>query len=289
MEGDGAGDQILFHQIQTQQIHHFLDDETPFVERVVAVQHLSAGETVGVRAVSLDIRDSDWFPAPGVVDQKLRVYSEQVIQEVFISGGDIAHGADTKGVQPSGSAGADAPEICQGLVRPESFPVAFLGEFSDKVIGMFGGNIQSHLRQIQIRAYAAGGADAGLLVDILHDAKAQRSGRETIEGEIIRHIHKDLVDGIDMDIFPGNIFQIDRIDICGNVHIFLHAGRCHNVIHRFWDLKDAAAVFNAQRFHSRGDCQADGLFCPGGIRHHQIGRHGIQASGHALYRGIKRF
>ena len=76
MECDGAGDQILFHQIQTQKIHHFLDNEKSFVKGIVAAKHLPAGKTAGAGPIVFDVGDGDRFSSPGVVDQKFGVDAE---------------------------------------------------------------------------------------------------------------------------------------------------------------------------------------------------------------------
>ena len=289
VEGDGARDQILFHKIETHEIHHFFDDEPSLLEGIVTAQNLSAGKAVCAGTVVFDIGNGDGFPAPRMVDQKLRVHPEQFIQQVFIRAGNIAHGADAEGVEPSGGAGTHAPEVREGLVGPEGFAVAFLREFADKIIGVFGGDIQCNFRQIQVGAYAAGGAYAGLFIDILHDPEAELSGGEPVEREIIRHIHESLVDGVDMDVRFGNIFQVDGINIRGDIHISLHTGRRHDIFYGFRNFKNAAAVFDSQRFHGGGDGKADGFFRPRRVCHDQIGGHGVQTPLHAFHRGVKRF
>ena len=152
---------------------------------------------------------------------------------------------------------------------------------------MFGGDVQRDFCQIEVGADTAGGTYAGLLIDILHDPKAKLSGGQPVKRKIVGHVHESLVDGIDMDIFFGDIFQVNSVDIRGNVHIFLHTGRRYDIIHRFRNFKDAAAVFDAKPFHGGGDGQTDGFFCPCGIGYDQIRGHGVKSSGDTLNRGVK--
>ncbi len=116
-------------------------------------------------------------------------------------------------------------------MRPECFAVALLRQLTNEVIGVFGGDIQRDFGQIQVGTNAAGGTDAGLLIDVLHDLKTELSGGEPVEREIIRHIHECLVDGVDVDVLFGYIFQINFIDVGGDIHIFLHTGRSHDIFH----------------------------------------------------------
>ena len=48
------------------------------------MQNLPGADAVGFRFVGFDFRDGAGFKAPGVVDQKLCIFSEKPIEQVFI-------------------------------------------------------------------------------------------------------------------------------------------------------------------------------------------------------------
>ena len=289
MECDGAGDQILLHQVQAQQIHHLLDDEQPLVKRVIAAQHLTAAQTVGVGSVGLDVSHGDGLPAKGMVNQKFGVDAEQVVEEVFVCFGDVPHGADAVWFQTSGGAGTDPPEIGERPVIPQLCAVAVFVQFPDKIFCVFGGDIQSDLGQIQVAAHAAGGADSGGTEDFGHDLLTQLAGGQMVKRQIVSHIHKGFVDGVDMNIFPGDILQVDAVDIGGGVDVLLHTGRGHRIPHMLRNLENAAAVPDTESLHGRGDGQTDGLLGPFRVGHDQILGHWIHAPGNTFHRSIKRF
>ena len=92
---DFLRDDALAHQIEGQQLRHFLYDQSGLVKLVRLHEHLTRGDTVGFRLVGIDGFDLSWLPAPCVVDYKLRIDAEGGIQLIFISYTepcDIPHG-----------------------------------------------------------------------------------------------------------------------------------------------------------------------------------------------------
>ena len=89
---------------------------------------------------------------------------------------------------------------------------------------MFGADIQSHFGEIQIGADSRGSRDFGSLLDIFDDFFGQGFGRQFIKFQIRSNIEKRFVDGINMNIVFGDIFQINAIDIGGEFDIFFHPG-----------------------------------------------------------------
>ena len=79
MQGDRFRDQILFHQIKAEQIHHFLDDQEAFIIRIVAGEYLSAADAGGMRPVGFNICHGDAFDSPGVINQEFRVDAEEPV------------------------------------------------------------------------------------------------------------------------------------------------------------------------------------------------------------------
>ena len=68
--------QPLVHQVQCQLVRHFPDHKPGFLIRVGALQDLPRADAFGLRFICLDIGDGTGLPAPGMVNQKLRVDAE---------------------------------------------------------------------------------------------------------------------------------------------------------------------------------------------------------------------
>ena len=144
-------------------------------------------------------------------------------------------------------------------------------------------------------------------------------GRHPVQGQIVGRVDEDFVNGIDMDILGGHVFQIDLVNPGADLHVESHPrdgdfeaegemriGLYGRVIGRgagqaslpgagridFPDpllhLEKPAAARDAVRFERRGDSQADGLVGPGLVRHHQIRGQGVQTTLHALHGGVER-
>ena len=54
-------------------------------------------------------------------------------------------------------------------------------------------------------------------------------GTHVVIGQIARHINKNLVDGVGVDVCRGHIFEVSFVDLGGHVQIPLHPGRCNDV------------------------------------------------------------
>ncbi len=92
-----------------------------------------------------------------------------------------------------------------------------------------------------------------------------------------------------MDVFFGNIVQIDTVNIGGGIDIFLHTGRGNDILYMLRNLKKAAAILDAKCLHGRCDGKADRLLGAFRIGYHQIFSHGIQTSGHTFHGSVEGF
>src|SRR5699024_7927613 len=82
----------------------------------------------------LDVRHGAALPAPGVVDEELGVYTEQIVEKLLpLEGapGDISHGVEAQGGQLLLVAPAHPPEVRQGPVVPQETAVAHLVQLRD--------------------------------------------------------------------------------------------------------------------------------------------------------------
>ena len=200
LKGHGLGDQILFDHFKGEKLHHLLHDEPSLLKAVIPHEHLAPGEGVALRLVSLDVLNGGGFQPPGVVYEELRIDAEDLVHEILVSFGYVSHGIDAVFGKPFGGASSHPPEVRDGLMIPEGLPVAYLVELADEIRRMLGRNIQGHLGQIQIGAYAAGGPHANLGRDLSHEKYRHLSGCLVIQLKVVRHIQKTLIYGIHVDV-----------------------------------------------------------------------------------------
>ena len=242
---------------------------------------------MGLRRIVFDVGHGGALPAPGVVDEQLRVDAEGLVQHALVGVGHLAHGLYAQPLQPPDRALAYAPEVRHGPVIPQRLPVAVFAEDADEVACVLGDDVQSHLGQIQIAADAAGGGDAQGVFDICHDGHGKLPCVHLPGGEIIRYVHEHLVYGVYMDILRRRVLQVDAVDPGGIVDIQGHPGRGGDVFDALGDLEHPAAVFDAQGLQRRRHRKADGLFRPAGVCHHKLCLHGVQPPLHTLHRGVE--
>ena len=140
------------------------------------------------RAERLDVRDGDGLPSPGVVNEQFRVDAEDPVQKVLRRVGNVPHRIDAVVREPPHGPAADAPEVGEGEVVPEEPPVPHLVQRADEVRGVLRHDVQRDLAQVQVRPDAAGGADAGRVVDVLHDAQPQLLRVHVVHREVMGDI-----------------------------------------------------------------------------------------------------
>ena len=235
-----VGDKPLVHQIQHEQIRHLADDEPRLLRLVRAMQHLSGADAVRARPIRLDRLDGRRLPAPCVVDEQLRVFAEQPVEQILAAlraEGDVAHRHHPVLLQLFGDAPPHAPKIRDGLMRPElaaEFHFVQLRDADAVLIGghVLGHNVHRHLAQKQVCADSRGGRDAGRLQHVEDDLHGEIVRRKPVCAQVIRRIHEHLVDGIDHDILRRDVFEVNLIDSAAVRHVIRHSRRRDDEIHR---------------------------------------------------------
>ena len=188
---------------------------------------------------------------------------------------------------------------------------------------MFCADVHGHLAQIEVCADARRGRNACGAQHVKDHPHGQLARGKAVCGQIVRHIHHHLVDGIDVYILGRKILQIDLIDLGAGLHIARHMGRRDNVIQRergvvfqrgivaggtgkpaprcaplplrvylahfLHHLKQPRPARDAVGFQRRGYRKADGFFRAAGIRDNKIGSQRVQAAPAAFHRGVKAF
>ena len=228
----------LVHQVQGQRVRHLPHHQPGLLRPVGTGEHLAGAHTVVCGSVGLDIRHGAALPAPGVVDEELGVYTEQIVEQLLpLEGapGNIPHSVETQRSQLLLVAPAHPPEIRQGPVVPQKTAVAHLVQLRDAYPmlirrSMLGLDIHGHLAEVEIGADARRRDDTGLQEHVQDDLPGQLPGRQAVGIQIPRHIHHHLVDGVGVDILRGDILQIDLIDLGAPVHVASHPWRSHDVV-----------------------------------------------------------
>ena len=312
--GQHGGFQVLIHQVGAEQVGHFLEHQQPFLVGIGPGQHLACVQAAVIGLVVFDIAQARGLDAPGVVDEQLRVDAEQVVEIALVGqrhGGHVAHGVQAAALQRPGRAGADVPEIRQRAVGPEQQLVVRFVQLGDAHAVLVGGfllrhDVHAHLRQVQVRADAHGGSDAGGIEHVTdhgHGHQMRRGhalplGFVPIQVQVGRGVDEYLVDGINVNVFFGNIPQIDFVDLGADPDVFRHARRGDDVIHLgmgggfveadfFLGLEQARAAGHADGLQRRAHGQADGLVRAALVRHQQPRRQRVQMPGVTLHAGIK--
>ena len=75
----------FFEQVHCDSFRHLAYDEASLVIRIRTLQNLPGADAVRLRPVSFDILHPARFPAPGVVDEQLRVDTEHLITQLLVA------------------------------------------------------------------------------------------------------------------------------------------------------------------------------------------------------------
>ena len=173
-----------------------------------------------------------------MVDEQLRILAEQAVEQLLVllgAQGNVAHREHAVSLEPAGDTAADTPEVRQRPVWPE-LPAEFhFIELCDAHAVFISrdvlcDDVHGDLGEEQVRPDAGRRRDAGRFEYVADDGLRQLMGGAVIR--IVRHIEKNLVDGIDDDVFRCDIFSVNFVDARTVFHIIGHARRCDHEIHR---------------------------------------------------------
>ena len=201
----GFRNQSTVRKLQTKSVRHLLHHQTAFLVGIVPRQYLSAGNGAVFRTVCLDIRHGHAFPSPGMIDQKLRVHAEHPVKRVLVRLRHVLHGQKPQASQAVHRSPSDPPEIRQRPVLPQGLPIQLLCQKTDMILRMLCRNVQRHLCQIQVRPDSRRRRYSGLSLHILHDRYGKLPGGHSIHVQVIGHIQKGFINGIDMDVLLRHV------------------------------------------------------------------------------------
>ena len=241
-----------------------------------------------MRHVGLNLGDGAGLHAVRMIDEILGVDPKLTIEHLLIEPAHAEQVAHTVFFKTSRNARADVPDVGDGAVRPDLLLERRLVENADAVGGMLGRDVERDLGKEQVGPDTGGGADVLLGAHRIYEHHRETLGVDPVEGKIGRDIDEALVDGVGIDVFRGNVAQVDAVNVGRDLHVEPHARRRHDVVDRLGNLKDATAVADAERLHGGRNGQADGLLGALGVGHDEVRRERVEPAGGALDAGIKR-
>ena len=122
-------------------------------------------------------------------------------------------------------------------MRPKLTPELHLIQLCNADTVLVGGdvlrhNVHCHFAEEKIRADSCGCCDAGCFKHIEDDLHGEVMCRELVSIQVVRHIHEHFVDGVDHNIFRGNILEINLIDAGAVLHVVRHSRRRNDEVNR---------------------------------------------------------
>ena len=122
-------------------------------------------------------------------------------------------------------------------MRPKLTPELHLIQLCNADTVLVGGdvlrhNIHCHFAEKEIRPNPSGCRDAGCLKHVEDDLHGKVMCRELVGVQVVRHVHEHLVDGVDHNIFRGNILEINLIDAGAVFHVVRHPRRRDDEVNR---------------------------------------------------------
>ena len=122
-------------------------------------------------------------------------------------------------------------------MRPQFLPVTHLIQLGNAHAvavgsGMFRFDIHRNFTQIEVGADAGGGRHAGRFQNIEDDLFGQFAGAHAVGLKIAGRIHEDFVDGIDMNVLGGDIFEINAVNFGAHIDVAGHPRRSNQIVER---------------------------------------------------------
>ena len=98
-----------------------------------------------MRTIGLDVGDGCRLATKGMVDKILGIDAELVVEQVFVECGDPHQVVDAVFLEAGRHAGADAPDVGDGTVRPDLLAEGFVVEYADAAGNVLGGDVECNL------------------------------------------------------------------------------------------------------------------------------------------------
>ena len=125
----------------------------------------------------------------------------------------------------------------------------------------------------------------------MEDFGGELVGGEAVVLEIGRGVDKNFVDGIDVDVFGGDVTEVDVVDTGTVANVKGHAGAGDDkfVFGFLLDFVKAGATRDALSFEGWRNGETDGFVGAGFVGDDKFGLEGVEAAFHAFHGGVERF
>ena len=161
----------FLHQFQRQRIRHLPQNQLRLRRLIGMLQNLTGTQAVRLRPVGLHCLYGTGFPPPGMVNEELRIFSNEAVEQFLVldrASRHVSHRIQAKRGQPFGIPPPDPPEIRDRTMRPEFSAVRHFIQLRDPnsipiCRDMLCPHIHRHLAEIKIRPDSRRCRDSGLV------------------------------------------------------------------------------------------------------------------------------
>ena len=176
-----------------------------------------------------------------MIHEQLGIYAEQSVQPFLVDDGhprDIAHRVDSVLCQLRRRARPHLPELGQRGVAPQQHPVGQFVQFGDSYAirvrrRFLRHDVHGHFCEVQVRSDARRRRDPGVLQHIADHRHGQvvRRGRSrgfcgrSVEVHVVRSVDEHLVDAVDVNVLRRHVFQVDFVNLRGDLLVQCHLRR----------------------------------------------------------------
>ena len=107
---------------------------------------------------------------------------------------------------------------------------------------MLGHNVHGNLGKVKIGADSGCGCDSCGLQHIQDHFPGKFPGCFAGRGQVIGQIDKDLINGVNMDVFRCNVFQVQLVDPGALFHVEGHSGRRNDIVDGIFRMGKSSPV-----------------------------------------------
>ena len=161
-ERDLLSHKTFSYKIKHKQLCHFFYNQTCFIIIIRFFEHLPWWQWIRARTVLLNIFNGGWFPSPSVINEKLRIDTERLIQHFLAvwhhrEPCNISHREQAHSFQLSAVSTSDSPKIRKRSMTPQQFTVFHFIELRDTDAVLvsryvFSYDVHRYFREIHIRS-----------------------------------------------------------------------------------------------------------------------------------------
>ena len=222
-----------------------------------------------------------------MVDQVLAAFAKLLLDPLRVGGAHARQVLYPAPRQPAGDSWADLPDVGDRVMEPNLALEGLLVEDADAVGRFLRLDVEGHLRQKEVRAYARRCGDARFLHYFRPEKFGKLPWRHVIQAKVRRRVDEALVDAVHVHVIRGYVSHVDRVNLSRDPHIPPHPRRRHGVLDASGNLEHAAAVLDPKDLHRWRYGQTYCARPPVGVGHHQVLEEGVEPAVGTLDAGIE--